>query len=113
MKRKGDWLQLPHVRELWRSTSACQCCGSSEWSLIPHHRHPKSRARSYKGRSVHELANLVLVCPECHGRFHARCGEPTPKNVTAVRANIECLQRRWPGNNWWKMAPVWALKGAQ
>lgn len=64
-----EYLLTPEWRDkrqaaLDQAEFACQLCGSTD-SLQVHH-------RTYERRGAERLADLTVLCAECHERFHKR-----------------------------------------
>lgn len=67
-----EWRRF-RVRVLDRDGHACKTCGSDGNRLHVHHITPIS-----KGGTKFDMANLITLCPSCHGREHANEGRTTP-----------------------------------
>ncbi len=106
----SEWQNLSHVRWLMQNTRKCEVCGGTD-SLIPHHKHPKSREESYEG-DINGLENLVVVCGTCHSRYHDRMGAtPSSSGIHAadVGRAFEELCHRWQNPAFTRMAPEYVL----
>lgn len=67
-----DYLQTSHwqgLRELAlvHAQRRCQLC-NSPWDLQVHH-------RTYESRGKEPLSDLIVLCADCHGRFHDKLAD--------------------------------------
>ncbi len=65
----------------------CICCGKI--ARDPHHPHPQSQGGTDKGE--------VPVCRDCHGLYHAICGQGLATTVKARVANFMKWMSKFPG----------------
>jgi hypothetical protein len=49
-----------------------------------HHRHPKSRKKSYQGEHINEDRNITLVRPEYHRAYHLLFGNLLPNEMAEL-----------------------------
>ena len=59
-----------------------------------HHRHPRSRRRSYKGRNINEDRNLVVLPTARHRAWHTLVGNQLPTEWVK-EINDTCMPPDW------------------
>lgn len=69
-----------------------QCAYCFTFTEEVHHKKFRSRARN--GEDIHQMLNLVLLCPECHNRTH-----DGDSNMAQYRTyswqEIGCTEEEW------------------
>jgi 5-methylcytosine-specific restriction endonuclease McrA len=67
-----EYLQTPEWQEIRRQAvrrtkGHCQLCNASRVRLNVHH-------RTYENRGAERYGDLIVLCEDCHGTFHAQRG---------------------------------------
>lgn len=88
--RTPEWR---HIREvaLIDSRRRCRLCGKGDRPLEVHH-------NTYPDRGAEELADLVVLCDECHDRHHHAVSDPgrveaaAPRHLSGVERDLDVLR---------------------